>query len=57
MSHNYNNDISKNNKVVNWPHFSQFAIKSSHAHCYLVFSWMKDVYRDFGLAGYSSSNP
>ena len=59
------NDVSTNNwtgkltsvlynllckcKLVSW---LCYLIKGSHAHCYLIFSCMKDGYKDFGLAGY-----
>ena len=58
MSHNYKKMIFQQTiKSLTDLISDNLLIKASHAHSYLVFSWMKDVYRDFGLAGYSSSNP
>ena len=50
---NWLTDLISHNLLCKLVYWLCYLIKASHTHCYLVVSWMKDMYRDFGLAGYS----
>ena len=54
---NWLTDLISHNLLCKLVYWLCYLIKASHTHCYLVFSWMKDVYVDFGLAGYSILAP
>ena len=49
---NWLTDLISHNLLCKLVYWLCYLIKASHTHCYLVVSWVKDVYRDFGLAGY-----
>ena len=49
---NWLTDLISHNLLRKLVYWLCHLIKASHTHCYLVVSWVKDVYRDFGLAGY-----
>ena len=49
---NWLTDLISHNLLCKLVYWLCYLIKASHTHCYLVVSWVKDVYRDFGLADY-----
>ena len=49
---NWITDLISHNLLCKLVYWLCYLIEASHTHCYLAFSWVKNVYRDLGLAGY-----
>ena len=50
---NWLTDLMSHNLLCKLVYWLCYLIEAIHTHCYLFFSWMKDVCRDFRVAGYS----